>query len=153
MTTPALFLDFDGVMGADRVWTQNRTKRWTCPAGWVDPILVARLNRLVRRTGAGVVISTSWRRYLGARSVEGVLRACGFTGTVIGATPVFGEKPEDWRAEEIAAWLADRPSVERWAVVDDLDLAVDPERFVRTEMMLGLTDADCERAARILAAA
>ena len=52
----ALFFDFDGVLGSDRVWSQNRTKRWTCPAAWLDPILVARLNRLARRTGAGVVM-------------------------------------------------------------------------------------------------
>lgn len=148
----ALVLDFDGVMGAGRVWSQNRTKRWTCPAGWIDPVMIARLNRLVRRTSAGVVISTSWRRYLGPRAVEGVLRACGFTGTVLGATPVFGEKPEDWRAEEIAAWLAARPGIQLWAALDDLDLDIDPEHFVRTQMLLGLTDDDCERVARILGA-
>lgn len=144
-----VFLDFDGVIGAGRVWSQNASKRWTCPAGWLDPLLIARLNRLWRRTGAVFVLSTSWRKYLGAESVAGVLHACGFLGEVIGATPVLGAEALDWRVAEIGSWLVSHPAV-RWCVIDDLDLAVDPARFVRTDMQAGLTDADCDRVAAIL---
>lgn len=147
---PVLFLDFDGVLGSRRVWDQNLTRRWTCPAGWLDPIHIARLNRLVRQSHAGVVITTSWRKYLGADSVGNVLHACGFTGDVIGATRVLGEKPEDWRCAEIGEWLVQHASLRRWVVVDDLDLPIDPARFVRTNMEVGLTDADVDRAVGIL---
>lgn len=72
---PVLFLDFDGVLGAGRVWAQNESRRWTCPAGWLDPVLIARFNRLVRRTGAAVVLSTSWRTWLDPRATWPALRA------------------------------------------------------------------------------
>lgn len=147
--TPIIFLDFDGVIGAGRVWAQNETKRWTSPAGWLDPALIARLNRLVRRTGADVVLSTSWRKYLTPRSTVAVLRACGFTGRVIGATEVMGEGVEQ-RHREVERWLRERPAVTRWAAVDDCEIALPPERFVRTHAVHGLTDADVDRAIAIL---
>ena len=146
---PVLFLDFDGVLGAGRVWAQNESRRWTCPAGWLDPVLIARLNRLVRHTGAVVVLSTSWRKYLGAESAAGVLRACGFTGEVVGATEVMGEGVEQ-RHREIERWLREHPGVTRWVAVDDCELALPPERFVRTHAVHGLTDDDCDRVAAIL---
>ena len=148
-----VFLDLDGVLGAGRVWSQNATKRWTCPAGWLDPLLIARLNGLVRRTGAAVVVSSSWRKYLGAKSVAGVLRACGFIGEVIGATPVLGEDVEVWRGREIDRWLMGRPDVRRWVVLDDLAVSVDVGRLVRTNTQVGLTDADVERAIAVLGGA
>lgn len=147
--TPIIFLDFDGVIGAGRVWAQNETKRWTSPAGWLDPALVARLNRLVRRAGADVVLSTSWRKYLTPRSTVAVLRACGFTGRVIGATEVMGEGIEH-RHREVERWLRERPAVTRWVAVDDCEIALPPERFVRTHAVHGLTDADVDRAIAIL---
>lgn len=146
-----LFLDLDGVIGAGRVWAQNESKRWTCPAGWLDPALIARLNRLVRRTGASVVLSTSWRRYLEREAVAGILRACGFTGRVIGATEVMGEGIER-RHHEVERWLLDHPGVERWAALDDCEIDLPVEHFVRTHAVHGLTDADCDRVAAILAA-
>lgn len=145
-----VFLDMDGVMGAARVWAQNASKRWTSPAGWVDPAMVPRLNRLVRRTGARVVVSSSWRKYIGGDGVAAVLWACGFVGEVIGATPVMGDEPETWRGREIDRWLMGRADVDRWVVLDDLAVAVDAGRLVRTNMQVGLTDADVERAVAIL---
>ena len=146
---PVLFLDCDGVIGAGRVWAQNETKRWTSPAGWLDPVLIARLNRLVRLAGAEVVLSTSWRKYLGARSVAGVLRACGFTGRVIGATEVMGEGVEQ-RHREIERWVREHPGTTRWVAVDDCEIALPVDRFVRTHAVHGLTDADVGRAVALL---
>lgn len=146
---PVVFLDFDGVLGAGRLWAANEHRRWTCPAGWLDPALVARLNRLVRRAGADVVLSTSWRRYLGADSTRGVLRACGYTGRVVGATAVMGEGVEE-RHREVERWLRENPGVPRWVAVDDCELDLPPARFVRTHAVHGLTDADVDRAVAIL---
>ena len=148
--TPGVFLDMDGVMGAGRVWAQNAAKRWTCPASWVDPAMVARLNRLVRRTGARVVVSSSWRKYLGADGVAAVLAACGFAGEVLGATPVLPGDPPSWRGREIDRWLMAHPRVRDWVVLDDLAVSVDLGRLVRTDPRHGLTDDDVARAVAIL---
>lgn len=144
-----MFVDFDGVLGAGRVWAQNEQRRWTSPAGWLDPVLIARLNRLVRRAGADAVLSTSWRRYLGAQSVAGVLRACGFTGHVIGATEVMGEGVDE-RHSEVERWVREHPGTARWVAIDDCEIALPASRFVRTHAVHGLTDADVDRAVAIL---
>lgn len=152
-----LILDIDGVVGAGRVWSQNEARRWTSPAGWLDPVLIARLNRLVRQSGAAVVLSTAWRNILGTASTADVLRACGFTGEVIGATPdqrtpemvAAHERAPRW--PEIRAWLDANPHVTRWAVLDDDEIdRVPTDRFVRTNAVHGLTDADVDRAVAIL---
>lgn len=151
-----VFLDCDGVIGAGRVWALNETKRWTCPAGWLDPVLIARLNRLVRRTGAAVVLSTSWRNILGAEATASVLRACGFTGEVIGSTPdhrtpaMIAAQQRAPRWPEIRGWLDTSPAT-RWVVLDDDEIDhLPPTRFVRTNAVHGLTDADRDRAVAIL---
>ena len=54
------------------------------------------------------------------------------------------------RAQEIHAWLYVNAMVDRWAVLDDNHVDVDPSRFVRTNPSIGLTDADVERAIAIL---
>jgi hypothetical protein len=145
----ALLLDCDGVIGSGTVWRQNETKRWTCVAGWLEPQLIARLNRVVRRTEAKVVLSTSWRKYLGWRTVAGVLYACGFTGTVIGATEVLGEGITERRLE-ILEWVQAHPEVTAWAAVDDCEIEGLGDRFVRTHAVHGLTDVDVEKLVAIL---
>lgn len=158
--TPVVFLDLDGVIGAGRVWAQNEHRRWTSPAGWLDAVLVARLNRLVRRSGAHVVLSTSWRNILGATSTAGVMRACGFTGEVIGATPdqrtpeMVAAQQRAPRWPEIRTWLGAKPHVMRWAALDDDEMdGVPAARFVRTNAVHGLADADVDRAVTILGGA
>jgi hypothetical protein len=145
-----LFVDIDGVLGSQRVWDANAVRRWTCPAGWLEPQLVARLNRVVRETGARVVISSGWRHYLGAESVVEVLWACGFTGEVIGATPKAPVKTFTWqRALEIEMWLSQNPA-RHWVAVDDVAVAVESGRLVRTNPKTGLTDADVQTLIKLL---
>lgn len=163
MSRSVIFLDIDGVLNHTVLYAENALRGPTPPVGWIDRACVARLDALCARTGAAVVISSGWRTYEsipgatqgGWRGATEVLRAAGLRAEVIGATPdstrqVGGLSMADDRGLEILSWLCEHPEVERWVVLDDCDMGVDPGRFVRTSIAVGLTDADCERAVKIL---
>lgn len=174
MDRPVLFLDCDGVINNRETYARNEAQRVAAlpevithpPPEWVEPELVARVNKICRRTGAMVVLSTSWRTYReipgtcgGWRGAVEVLQARGFDATAIDATPdhrtpaMITRKEAAPRWPEIRAWLDAHSEVTRWCVLDDCEMpGVPPECFVRTSIAVGLTDADVERAVRVLGA-
>lgn len=167
-TIPVVVLDLDGVANHQRLYDANLARGTpTPPEGWIDRECIARINTLCERTGARIVISSSWRTYetIRGQPVGGlvgtvaVLRACGLTAEVIGATPDHAtpeQRERHQRADrwpEIHEWLAAHPEVGAWVVLDDSELpGVPAESFVRTDIAVGITDADVERAVRILSA-
>ena len=156
-----LFLDFDGVLNSFPYLKENGHAAWQCigEAGAIDPAAVERLNRIVERTGAKVVVSSSWRHGRDEMHLWQLLRKRGFRGVVIGKTPDFvpNKQPLSKRAcggrgDEIRHWLDNTPAgVTRFVVLDD-DNDMDAVRdfFVRTSMDTGLTDEHVEMAVGML---
>ena len=140
-----VFLDFDGVLNhfppGELVLSQ----------AYLDNPLetahVERLEQLVQRTGARVVISSSWRLRLTLDELRGALEARGFTGEVIGTTPRLRT---GIRAHEISAWLLLHPEVTTFAILDDEPDAELDGRLVHTDPEHGFTDADLQRALLLL---
>lgn len=145
-----IFLDIDGVMVSyysvlAAMYTPFRQK------AYLDPRAMRALRRLVERTGAKIVIISSWRGC--GEPYEWFKRRLRRNGT-----PVFGET--DWledadhdRSDEIFHWIQGH-DVRRFVVLDDNDrfenrLAV-RSRWVNVDMMHGLTIKDVEKAAAIL---
>jgi hypothetical protein len=167
-TIPVVVLDLDGVVNHQRLYDANLARGTpTPPEGWIDRACIARINSICERTGARIVISSSWRTYetIRGQPVGGlvgtvaVLRACGLTAEVIGATPDHAtpeQRERHQRADrwpEIHEWLAAHPEVGAWVVLDDSELpGVPAAAFVRTDIAVGITDADVERAVRVLSA-
>jgi len=153
---PVLFLDIDGVMNSQAHYDRLKARgEPTPPAGWLDPVLVARVNEVCRVTCAEVVITSSWRTCYdkgGLDFVRATLREAGFTGEVIDGTPDLCERAPDGsllrvaetRGDEIRLWLGENPGRGRWAVVDDLDLGMDAARHVRTDLAHGITGENAE---------
>lgn len=90
-----LFLDFDGVINSTAFHeTREKQKPNFEPAKlsmewWaegIDPDAVGRLNGLLKRTGAKVVVSSSWRLGTDRAWLQRVLEMRGFEGDVIGIT-------------------------------------------------------------------
>lgn len=145
-----VFLDFDGVLNSVR-WYQTGMKESQCAlyyAKKIDPAAVGLLNQLVDRTGASVVISSTWRRFADDVAVR-TLRARGFMGQIIGKTPELST----FRGLEIQSWLSTPPvPVESFVILDDENDMVHLEhRLVQTSFQLGgLQDVHVERAIQIL---
>jgi hypothetical protein len=100
-----IFLDIDGVLNCKK--TENPRKFPYV----IERALLDRLKVLMERTGAKVVLTSSWRL-----DPIGRLAAEHFGLPFIGCSP---DTPEAPRHEEIKAWLAEHPEVERYVVIDD----------------------------------
>lgn len=152
MSAPILFLDIDGVL--------NTPGDYAPGCALIRPALAARLQRVLDRTGAVVVISSAWRYQvlLGACTLKGfehMLRTHGIVASVIGTTEndpgdtqqeFNGQASGDERGRQILAWLKAHPGtvLGRWAVVDDslVDIGA---RLVRTDGRLGLSDENVDQ--------
>lgn len=99
-----IFLDFDGVL----VTVHDRYM-----AG--SPYCVAMLNEITDKTGAKIVVSSSWRCGNSVDELAVLLKKWGVTGEVLGKTPVMHGKK---RGHEIQAWLDANP-VKAFVILDD----------------------------------
>lgn len=167
MLTPIVFLDFDGVLNHFTHFVGlNHRVAADCltDALSFDHAAVARLNVIVERTGAEVVISSSWRTRhddSGALAfplpvLRSLLERHGFRGRVADITPRLHRSPDGEprvRGHEIQAWIDAQPAgtVGPFVVLDDdADMAHLEARTVRTSMDTGLLDEHVERAVALL---
>jgi HAD domain in Swiss Army Knife RNA repair proteins len=120
-----IFLDIDGVLNCSK--TPNPRKFPYV----VDKRLLARLRKLLERTGAKVVLSSSWRL-----DPVGLLAARHWGVPFIGICP---DKPRSPRCKEILSWLADHPRATRYAIIDDEDDDLDDLPLFQPSGKIGLT--------------
>jgi len=144
-----IFLDFDGVLNSWAWWARQPPHTRDQRLYLLDPAAIGLLNQLVVRTGAHVVISSSWR-IIAEMKPAATLCACGFTGAIIGQTPHNGTQ----RGLEIAEWLEGHSDVESFVILDDdSDMAHLAERHIKTSHEVGLTQDDVDRAVFLLGGA
>lgn len=120
-----IFLDIDGVLNCDR--TPN-------PRDFpyiVDKKLLARFRKLLERTGAKVVLTSSWR------CDPAGLFAARHWG--IPFTDVCPDRPRSSRRNELRAWLKAHPRVTRFIVLDDEDDDLDGFPLFQPSASTGLT--------------
>lgn len=151
--SPHLFFDIDGVLNHKGTYDLCALRPGqTSPIDWLDPICVQRLDSLA----LPLVLTSSWRHYLGVDGATQVLVKAGLTAPIVGATSILdppGELKPTTRAYEIGLWLFQHPDVTSWVVIDDVAWEGFPgERFVKTDIQVGLTDADIHRVRDLLAA-
>lgn len=86
---------------------------------------VAQLNEIVRRTGAKVVISSTWRKHHTREQLQDLLDRAGFIGEIIGETPViYDDLPGGGctsvdRGREVHAWASGVHGLLAYVVLDD----------------------------------
>jgi hypothetical protein len=151
-----IFLDFDGVLNcratierADRATEDN--PRWH--ETHVDLEMVERLNDLLKRSNAHVVVSSSWRLGYDLEELKGILHRRGLNEEhlfrFISVTPKLRAE----RGYEIQEWLDGFPITKQDTFVildDDSDMAHLIPFLVHTSFEVGLTDAHVEAALAVL---
>lgn len=157
-----IFLDFDGVLcnpESISVGYKARTAPEQDPYG-PHAACVAALNRIIEQTGAMIVVSSTWRR--GSKTPRAAmaetLKRWGVNGTVIDVTPCLESRERELyvgatRGTEIARWLQTyrRHTVESFVIIDDdSDMGELKHRFVQTNFVAGLTEADADRVIAML---
>jgi hypothetical protein len=120
-----IFLDIDGVLNCSK--TPNPRKLPYI----VDQKILARLKKLLGRTGAKVVLSSTWRI-----DPVGCYAARHWGVPFIDVCP---DMPKSPRCTEILNWLAAHPRVARYAVIDDEDDGLDELPLFQPSASTGLT--------------
>jgi histidinol phosphatase-like enzyme len=146
-----LFLDFDGVLNSYSYLRSKKKEKWDRESDSLDPAAIMRLNRIIEKTGAVVVISSSWRRGRSTKQLASLLNEQGFTGIIIDKT--IDDAKGRARGEEIKMWLDEHFSdVEAFvALDDDADMAAVSNNHIKTNLFAGgLLDEHVERAIEIL---
>ena len=121
-----IFTDIDGVLNSRR--TPN-PRRFPYVA---DPNLVNRFKALVDRTGAQVVLASTWRY-----DPAGIFSANHWGIPFADVTPDLPNKP---RRDEILSWLGKHSDVDRYVVIDDEDDELDGLPLFQPSCHTGLTD-------------
>ncbi|HEU0082413.1 MAG TPA: HAD domain-containing protein [Bradyrhizobium sp.] len=120
-----IFLDIDGVLNCSK--TPN-------PRGFpyiVDRKLLARFKKLLDRTGAKVVLSSTWRC-----DPVGLFAAKHYGVPFMDVCP---DRPKNSRRGELLAWLKAHPTVTRYIVLDDEDDDLDDFPLFQPSATTGLT--------------
>lgn len=130
-----LFLDIDGVLNSHRSAyafggfpfdVDKHRNRF-------DEVAIALVRNVCTASGAQIVLSSSWRTDKDWQRIGRSLNL-----PIVDRTPYLHPGP---RGVEIAAWLAEHPEVERYAILDDDGDMLDEQKpfFVQTTHEDGVT--------------
>ena len=120
-----IFLDIDGVLNC------KKTPNPRSLPYMVDRRLLTRFKRLLKRTRAKVVLTSTWRY-----DPAGLFSAKRWGIPFISVTPDMPKRP---RHDEIRAWLKKHPQVTRFVVIDDEDDGLDDLPLFQPSATTGLT--------------
>jgi hypothetical protein len=131
-----IFLDFDGVLNS--LQTKPRDPRGLID--WLDPRNVTQLSSALERTGASIVVTSSWRLSTPLPQIRHALEARGCVATVVGVTPSLHPELRD---REISAWLESSDEMpDDWLVVDDESLEGLTDHQIRPSRITGFTERE-----------
>ena len=177
-----IFLDIDGVLNSED-WFKRRFEETDkdivhsqYPFYEFDKGLVQNLNRIIKETGAKVVVSSTWRLGRSVEELQEILEKVGFEGKVIDKTPHFGGvggfgytiprgceiewwlkehgyRRINWSKERLREELQ-KSKVKNYVILDDDSdmLLGQREHFVHTSWKSGLSDYATEKAINTLKA-
>ncbi len=134
-----IFLDIDGVISTDACMRAKK-KFWydehTYP---FDAYCVKAFNILLQRTGAEIVLSSSWRLFYTLPELAAIFDWNKVLRAPIAITTELGD-----RSLEIAAFITEN-QVRDFLILDDFDITCHPSRFFQTQVASGLLMKDLER--------
>ena len=159
-----IFLDVDGVINLN-YWLQSHQKEISYGT-LIDKEKIELVAKIVHKTGAELVMHSGWRFWFDndmqpirkeAQNLIDLLLESGLsiyamtpdlTTEEIRKTKMFSKV----KASEIFLWLKQNPNIDKWIVLDDIDLHNDELaiRQIRTNPEIGITYKDVERAIEML---
>lgn len=146
-----IFLDIDGVLNSEEFLKNN-------PNQAINKNGVSILKSIVDKTGAVIVMSSGWKLWFD----ENMLPQDGYSQCLydilhefniklFGKTPDFSTEEIRTRktfshvkAQEITAWLNGHKTIEKYVVIDDLDLRNEKinNHLVKINGQIGITEDD-----------
>ncbi len=119
-----VFLDIDGVLRTKQGLRRAVVRRGEPVPDLWDDQAIRNLNKLMEKTGANIVITSTWRLGNTLESLQKLLNKKGIHGVVIGKTPELGgitinAANRMSRGQEIEAWLKQQKGQFRFVILDD----------------------------------
>ena len=164
MIVRVIFLDIDGVLNS-YFWNENHQTEIS-DGRLIDIEKIRLLSTLIKNTNAKIVLHSGWKFWFDsalhplrkeAENLEKLLRQENLM--IADVTPDHSteeikqnKKFSLVKASEILAWLDEHKEVDKWIVIDDLDLH-NPEieaRQIKTDPHIGLTMEDVHKAESML---
>ncbi len=141
-----IFLDIDGVLNSYQ-YDKGRTQA----DGNIDRSRVALIKSLVDKTGAKIVLSSTWRELLGTDEARQLTDVFGeFSLTIYDKTPHVNND----RQQEITQWLSEHPETTKFVIFDDIKMGWGglDERVIKTDYRIGrgVGERHIERAVEML---
>lgn len=163
MNSKVIFLDIDGVLNSADTVSDWEKKTGTSGYGGffeeTDEItngdvkwgegLVRNLKYIVKKTGADIVISSTWRHYFSVDKFKEMFAIYDWhNAPVIDRTPYGGKI----RGLEVNTWLNKHAQYTNYVILDDSDdfMVSQIKNFVQTNPEVGLTKEDANKAIEIL---
>lgn len=141
-----IFLDIDGVMNHRKHFVRSRLHE----GQEFCPIAVRNLREIIKRTGAKVVVSSTWRK-MGPTRMKNILRSYDMHQYFYGITPVIDEVIRGIEIKQFLDSCSDE--IESFVILDDDDDMGDfMNKLVQTSNIDGLNDDRREEAIRVLTA-
>ena len=146
-----IFLDIDGVLNSKKFFKSDYT--YAAPDDSLDPYAIKKLNKIVDKTGAEIVVSSTWRIGKSVDDLENILNRNGFTGHVIDKTEDLIHERKT-RGDEIKKWLDEHLNIDSFVIIDDFNFPKFEKyfstRFVQTDDRVGLSNQDADKCVDIL---
>ncbi|MBR6657666.1 MAG: hypothetical protein IKL18_05810 [Oscillospiraceae bacterium] len=159
-----IFLDIDGVLNSDS-WNQkheNEIKNGIL----VDEEKVKILSKLIKTTGAKIVLHSGWRfwfddSFLPIRKESEILMKLlnknnihfyDFTPDLTTEEIRKSKNFSKVKPNEILLWLKKHSDISSWVVIDDLDLnnKIISDHQIKPDSKIGLSSSDIEKAVKLL---
>lgn len=160
-----VFVDFDGVLNSELFYKNNSIKDITDN---IDPFCVRQLNAILEKTGAKVVVSSSWAKLMDDEELNRILTKHGFEGEIVGFVPslsLVGETESSAQASvprglEIKNWIETNQDIigekcfnyNDYAILDDdSDMLLEQmDNFFQTDPYVGITPFIVDRVVTFL---
>ncbi len=158
--TKIIFLDFDGVLNSQLWYVSTKGNR---ERDDLDKEAIGFLNNLIKKTGAKVVVSSTWRLGRSIQELQDILNRNGFEGEVIdktkdlrygdgGAWSVRGNEIHCWLDENATKFGFSQFDFKHYVIFDDDSdmLYCQRNNFIQTDGYVGLTPTNTYKAEKIL---
>ena len=159
-----IFLDIDGVLNSN-FWNDSHQKEIS-DGTLIDIEKIRLLSKLVKNTNAKIILHSGWRFWFNSKleptrkesiNLSRLLQQEGIA--IDGMTPDFSteeirksKKFSLVKSSEILVWLSEHKEIDKWIVIDDLDLH-NPEieaHQIKTDSSIGLTIENVQKAEKLL---
>ena len=150
-----IFLDFDGVMDTayyDHVLSKEGLSGNDSFGSVFDPNCVKNLKEIIDKTGADIVVSSSWKYFMTYKDFLDMWEYRCLPGFVTDVTPTPTVRRN--RGDEIDAWLQECDVECQYVIIDDLDESNFNEHQLQRLLVVnpfnGIDEEIAERAIEIL---